>query len=200
MAADNITLGHFRLDGLPPSPRGVPQVEVTFDIDANGILNVTAKDKATGREQKVTITASTNLSKDEIERKVRDAQQHESEDKRRRELIEARNQGDNLAYQTEKTLRELGDKVPANDRSNIESKVSELREALKGEDTPRIKKLSEELQQAFYAISQQLYQQGAPNPATPGSGMPGGNGHGTNGGSEQGPEDEGVVEGQFHEA
>jgi len=195
MATDNMTLGHFRLDGIPPSPRGVPQVEVTFDIDANGILNVTAKDKATGREQKVTITASTNLSKDEIENKVRDAQQHETEDKHRRELIEARNQGDNLAYQTEKTLRELGDKVPADDRSNIESKVRDLREALNGEDTSRIKQLNEELQQAFYAISQQLYQQGQP-----GSGMPGGNGHGPDGEPEQGPDDEGVVEGQFHEA
>jgi molecular chaperone DnaK len=195
MANDNMTLGHFRLDGIPPSPRGVPQVEVTFDIDANGILNVTAKDKATGREQKVTITASTNLSKEEIDAKVRDAKQHESEDKRRRELIEARNQGDSLAYQTEKTLRELGDKVPASDRSNIESKVSDLREALKGEDTARIKQISEDVQQAFYAISQQLYQQGQP-----GVGTPGGNGHAPASGTSQEPDDEGVVEGEFHEA
>jgi molecular chaperone DnaK len=195
MANDNMTLGHFRLDGIPPSPRGVPQVEVTFDIDANGIINVTAKDKATSREQKVTITASTNLSKDEIDAKVRDAKQHESEDKRHRELIEARNQGDSLAYQTEKTLRELGDKVPASDRSNIEGKVSDLREALKGEDTARIKQISEELQQAFYAISQQLYQQGQPDVGTPS-----GNGHGPSSGTSQEPDDEGVVEGEFHEA
>jgi len=195
MAGDNMTLGHFRLDGIPPSPRGIPQVEVTFDIDANGILNVAAKDKATGREQKVTITASTNLSKEDIERKVRDAQQHEAEDKRRRELIEARNTGDSLAYQTEKTLRELGDKVPANERTNIEGKVKDLREALKSEDTAHIKKLSEELQQAFYAISQQLYQQGQP-----GAGTPGGNGHGPTAGPQQPPTDEGVVDGQFTEA
>jgi len=195
MANDNMTLGHFRLDGIPPSPRGMPQVEVTFDIDANGILNVTAKDKATGREQKVTITASTNLSKEDIERKVRDAQQNEAEDKRRRELIEARNQGDSLAYQTEKTLRELGDKVPANDRSNIESKVRDLRETLKGEDTARIKKLSEELQQAFYAISQQLYQQGQQAGAAPG-----GNGHGPTAGPSPESNDEGVVDGEFREA
>ena len=195
MASDNMTLGHFRLDGIPPSPRGMPQVEVTFDIDANGIINVAAKDKATGREQKVTITASTNLSKEDIDRKVRDAQQHEAEDKRRRELIEARNLGDSLAYQTEKALRELGDKVPANDRTNIESKVRDLREALKSDDTARIKKLSEELQQAFYAISQQLYQQGQPDGATPG-----GNGHGPAAGARPGENDEGVVEGEFREA
>jgi len=195
MASDNMTLGHFRLDGIPPSPRGMPQVEVTFDIDANGILNVAAKDKATGREQKVTITASTNLSKEDIETKVRDAQQHEVEDKRHRELIEARNQGDSLAYQTEKTLGELGDKVPANDRTNIESKVRDLREALKSEDTTHIKKLSEELQQAFYAISQQLYQQ-----SQPASAAPGGNGHGPAAEPRSGENDEGVVEGEFREA
>jgi molecular chaperone DnaK len=195
MAGDNMTLGHFRLDGIPPSPRGMPQVEVTFDIDANGILSVTAKDKATGREQKVTITASTNLSKEDIEGKVRDAQQHEAEDKRRRELIEARNQGDSLAYQTDKTLRELGEKVPANERTNIEGKVKDLREALKSEDTARIKKLSEELQQAFYAISQQLYQQGQQASAAPG-----GNGHGPTVGPQPGETDEGVVEGEFREA
>jgi molecular chaperone DnaK len=195
MAGDNMTLGHFRLDGIPPSPRGMPQVEVIFDIDANGILNVTAKDKATGREQKVTITASTNLSKEDIDRKVRDAQQHETEDKRRRELIEARNQGDSLAYQTEKTLRELGDKVPASDRTNIEGKVKDLREALKGEDIAQLKKLSEELQQAFYAISQQLYQQGQ----QPGA-APGGNGHGPAAEPRPVDTDEGVVEGEFHEA
>jgi molecular chaperone DnaK len=195
MASDNMTLGHFRLDGIPPSPRGMPQVEVTFDIDANGILNVAAKDKATGREQKVTITASTNLSKEDIDRKVRDAQQHEAEDKHRRELIEARNQGDSLAYQTEKTLGELGDKVPANDRTHIESKVRDLREALKSEDSVHIKKLSEELQQAFYAISQQLYQQGQQADAAPG-----GNGHGPAAESRSGETDEGVVEGEFREA
>jgi len=195
MAADNMSLGRFRLEGIPPAPRGLPQVEVTFDIDANGILNVTAKDKATGREQKVTITASTNLNKDEIERKVREAREHEAEDKKLRDQVEARNTADSLAYQTEKTLRDLGDKVPANERTAIEGKINALREATKGSDTVHIKKLSEELQQAFYAISQQLYQQ-------QGQSVPGGNGNG-NGSAhtgDTGPTNEGVVEGEFRDA
>jgi molecular chaperone DnaK len=195
MAADNMSLGHFRLDGIPPAPRGIPQIEVIFDIDANGILNVTAKDKATGREQKVTITASTNLSKDEIDRKVREAQQNEAADRKRRELIEARNTADSLAYQTEKTVRDLGDKLPAHERSTIERKIADLREAAKGDDTARIKKISEELQQAFYAISQQLYQQpGSSQAGDPAQGFTGGNG------SAPGkPTQDGVVDGEFCE-
>ena len=157
MAVDNMSLGRFRLEGIPPAPRGIPQVEVTFDIDANGILNVVARDKATSREQKVVITASTNLSKDEIERKVRQARENEAEDRRQRELVEVRNTADNLAYQTEKTLRELGDRVPSAERSNIERKVSALREALKSSDSARIKQQFEDLQNAFHALSQQLY-------------------------------------------
>lgn len=168
MASDNMSLGRFRLDGIPPAPRGIPQVEVTFDIDANGILNVTARDKATGKEQKVTITASTNLNKEEIERKVQEARQHEAEDKKRRELIEARNTADQLTYQTEKTLRDLGDKVPEAERSNIEAKVNDLKQAAQGDDAARIKQLTEEVQQAFHALSQQLYAQGQPQPETPG--------------------------------
>ncbi|MFZ5909733.1 MAG: molecular chaperone DnaK [Chloroflexota bacterium] len=170
MAADNMSLGRFRLDGIPPAPRGIPQVEVTFDIDANGILHVTARDKATGKEQKVTITASTNMSKDDIERKVQEARQHEAEDKKRRDLIDARNTADNLAYQTEKTLKDLGDKVPAAEKSNIESKINELKQAAQGDDAERIKRLTEEVQQAFHALSQQLYAQGQPQP----EGGPGG--------------------------
>jgi molecular chaperone DnaK len=194
MAADNMTLGHFRLEGIPPAPRGLPQVEVTFDIDANGILNVTARDKATGREQKVTITASTNLSQGEIERMVQQAREHQSEDRKRRELVEARNNADSLAYQTEKTLTELGEKVPASERQNIQSKIDALREAIKGEDAARIKSLSDELQNAFHALSQQLYAQ-----QQPGGPQPGGNGRGN--GQAHGPEDEGeVIEGEFHEA
>jgi len=196
MAADNMSLGRFRLEGIPPAPRGIPQIEVTFDIDANGILNVTARDKATGKEQKVTITASTNLNQAEIDRMVNEAREHEAEDRKRRELIEARNMGDSLAYQTEKTLRELGDKVPADERQNIESKIAELREALKGDDIEQIKRLSEGLQNAFHALSQQLYAQQATE-ATPGGYAPGssGNGHGGQ------PDDEGeVVEGEFREA
>ncbi len=179
MAVDNMSLGRFRLDGIPPAPRGIPQIEVTFDIDANGILNVTAKDKATGKEQKVTVTASTNLSKEDIARKIEEARKYEAEDKKRRELVETRNTADQLAYQTEKTLRELGDKVPASERSNIEAKINDLKQAAQGEDTERMKRLIEEVQQAFHALSQQLYAQGqtppqsgpqASGPATPPSG------------------------------
>ena len=168
MATDNMSLGRFRLDGIPPAPRGIPQVEVTFDIDANGILNVTAKDKATGKEQKVTITASTNMSKDDIEKKVQEARQHEAEDKKRREIIDARNTADQLTYQTEKTLNELGDKVPVAERENIQSKVEELKQAAKGDDAGHIKQLTEEVQQAFHALSQQLYAQGQPQPEAAG--------------------------------
>jgi molecular chaperone DnaK len=187
MAADNMSLGRFRLEGIPPAPRGVPQIEVTFDIDANGILNVTARDKATGKEQRVTITASTNLSKEDVERMVEEAKKHEAEDRRRRELAEARNSADSLAYQAEKTLRELGDKVPAADRESIEKKISELREAIKGDDINQIKRLTEELQQASYALSQQLYAQQQAGQAE--------------GQAKAGGEDEGeVVEGEFREA
>jgi len=168
MAADNMSLGRFRLDGIPPAPRGIPQVEVTFDIDANGILHVTAKDKATGKEQKVTITASTNLNKNDIDRMVQEARQHEGEDKKRRELIEAKNNADSLVYQTEKALRDLGDKVSGTDAQDIQRKVDELKSAAQSEDLNRIKRATEEVQQAFYALSQQLYAQGQPQPETPG--------------------------------
>jgi len=168
MAADNMSLGRFRLDGIPPAPRGIPQVEVTFDIDANGILHVTAKDKATGKEQKVTITASTNLNKNDIDRMVQEARQHEGEDKKRRELIEAKNNADSLVYQTEKALRDLGDKVSSSDTQDIQSKIDELKSAAQSDDTNRIKRASEEVQQAFHALSQQIYAQGEPQPETPG--------------------------------
>jgi len=188
MANDNMSLGRFRLDGIPPAPRGIPQIEVTFDIDANGILHVTAKDKATGKEQKVTITASTNLNKSDIERMVQEARQNEAADKQRRELIEAKNNADNMAYQTEKSLRELGDKVPANERSNIESKVNELKQAAQTDDLARIKRATEEVQQAFYALSQQLYAQGQPQ------------GQAAGGPSGQQPGNEGdVIEGEVKE-
>src|SRR5574341_984151 len=186
MAEDNMTLGRFRLDGIPAAPRGLPQVEVTFDIDANGILHVTEKDKATGKEQKVTITASTNLNKSEIERMVSEAREHESEDRKHRELVEARNMADSLAYQTEKTLRELGDKVPANDRQTIEEKINAVRQSIKGDDTNNIKRLQDELQNAFHALSQQVYAQQQQTGQ-----QPGGNG--------QGPRTDGegdVVEGE----
>ncbi|MEE9507850.1 MAG: molecular chaperone DnaK [Anaerolineales bacterium] len=189
MAADNMTLGRFRLDGIPTAPRGIPQIEVTFDIDANGIINVNALDKATGKTQQVTITASTNLNKDDVERMVQEAKKHEGEDRKRREIAEARNNGDNLAYQAEKTLNDLGDKVPADDRQSIESKIAELREAIKGDDADHIKRLTEEVQQASYALSQQLYAQQTPPEGDEQSG------------DSPTPEEEGdVVEGEFREA
>jgi len=193
MAADNMSLGRFRLEGIPPAPRGVPQVEVTFDIDANGILNVTARDKATGKEQNVTITASTNLSKEDVNKMMDEAKRHETDDRKRRELIEARNTADSIAYQTEKTLRDLGDKVPANERENIDTKINELRDTLKNDDVHAIKNQTESLQNAFHALSQQLY---AHQQTEPPKASPGGNGHkpGT-------PEEDGeVVEGEFREA
>jgi molecular chaperone DnaK len=191
MAGDNMTLGRFRLEGIPPAPRGLPQIEVTFDIDANGILNVAARDKATGREQKVTITASTNLEKSEVERMVEQAKQHEAEDRKKRELAEARNAGDTMAYQAEKALRDLGDKVPTGDRTQIEAKVKALQEALKGDDVSRIRQLTEEVQQASYALSQQLYAQQAASGETSTNG----------GGRQKGTSEEGdVVEGEFREA
>jgi molecular chaperone DnaK len=188
MAADNKTLGRFRLDGIPPAPRGMPQIEVTFDIDANGILNVTARDKATGKEQKVTITASTNLSDGDISRMVDEAKKHESEDRQRKELAEARNNADSMAYQVEKALNELGDKVPEGDRKQIEEKVTKLREAINGDDIQQIKRLTEEVQQASHALSQQMYSQQA---EAQDSGSAPENGDG-------GEED--VVEGEFREA
>src|SRR5690349_15110952 len=172
MAADNMSLGRFRLDGIPPAPRGLPQVEVTFDIDANGILHVTAKDKASGKEQKVTITASTNLNKGDIDRMVQEARQHEAEDKKRRELIDAKNTADSLVYQTEKALRDLGDKVSGTDSQDIQGKIDELKSAAQSDDINRIKQASERVEQAFHALSQQLYSQGQPQPETPGGPAP----------------------------
>jgi len=169
MANDNMSLGRFRLDGIPPAPRGIPQVEVTFDIDANGILNVTAKDKASGKEQKIVVTASTNLNKGDIDRMVNEARQNEAADKKRREMIDAKNTADTLVYQTEKALRDLGDKVPANERTDIEAKINDLKSAAQTDDLARIKKASEDAQQAFYALSQQLYAQGQPQPGAPGA-------------------------------
>jgi molecular chaperone DnaK len=180
LAADNMTLGRFRLEGIPPAPRGVPQIEVTFDIDANGILNVSARDKATGKEQRITITASTNLSKDEIERMVRDAELHAAEDKRRRELIELKNQSDSLAYQSEKSLNELGDKVDPALKSRVEGLIKDLREAISQENESRMRSISSELQQAMYQVSQSAYTSA------------GGDGAGAKKGK-----DEGVVEGEY---
>jgi molecular chaperone DnaK len=194
MAADNMILGRFNLEGIPPAPRGMPQVEVTFDIDANGILNVTAQDKATGREQRITITASTNLTKDEVEQKVQEAKRHEAEDARRRELVEARNTADSLVYQAEKSLEELGDKVPAGDRATIQSNIEDLKKAKDGDDAARIKQLIEQLQQATYAMGQQVHAQ----QEAAGQQAPGGSAGYEPPPHDGGPEEE-VVEGEFHE-
>jgi molecular chaperone DnaK len=157
MAADNMLLGEFRLEGIPPAPRGTPQVEVTFDIDANGILNVSAKDRATGKEQKITITASTNLNKQDIDRMVQEAQRNAADDRRRRELAVARNNADTLAYQAEKALQDLGDKLPYEERTRIEQQARELREAMKGDDVSRMQQLSETLEQMVHSLGQQAY-------------------------------------------
>ncbi|MEH1838529.1 MAG: molecular chaperone DnaK [Nostoc sp.] len=165
---DNKSLGTFRLDGIPPAPRGVPQIEVVFDIDANGILNVTAKDKGTGKEQSISITGASTLDKNDVDRMVREAEQNASSDKERREKIERKNQADSLAYQAEKQLQELGDKVPAADKTKVEGLVKELREAVAKEDDEQIKKLTPELQQALFAVGSNIYQQ-AGNSTTPGA-------------------------------
>jgi len=158
MAADNKTLGRFTLSGIAPAPRGVPQIEVTFDIDANGIVNVSAKDKGTGKEANITITASTNLSDDEIDKAVKDAEKFAEADKKRKESIETKNNADQVVYQTEKTLKDLGDKVSAEDKANIEEKIKAVNAVKDGEDLDAIKKATEDLTQAFYAVSSKIYQ------------------------------------------
>ncbi len=169
MANDNKTLGEFRLDGVPPAPRGVPQIEVTFDLDSNGILSVTAQDKATGKEQQIQITASTNLSEGEVDQMVREAKQHETEDQRSRELADMRNQADQLVYSVEKTMADLGDQVPPTDRGQVENLVNDLKTAIAGDDLNRMRTLIEQLQQATYALTQQQQQaqaQGQPQAAS----------------------------------
>jgi len=191
MAADNTTLGRFRLEGLPAAPRGMPQIEVSFDIDANGILNVAARDQATGKEQRVTITATTHLNEKDIQRMVDEAKQHSAEDSRLRDLVEARNRADSLAYGAEKALRELGDRVPATDRQSIEVKIAELRQAMTGDDAARIQRVAAEVEQASHALSQQI-----------GAQPTGGQASGPSEGGISGrPEGEGeVIEGEFREA
>lgn len=164
MAADNKSLGRFHLDGIPPAMRGVPQIEVTFDIDANGIVNVFAKDLGTGKEQKITITASTNMGKDEIEKAVKDAEKFQAEDKKRKEAIETKNHAEQLCYQTEKTLNDLGDKVTEDEKSAITAQIEKVRSAITSDDTENIKKETDELSKKFYEISQRLYSQGEQNP------------------------------------
>jgi len=197
MSNDNKSLGTFRLDGIPPAPRGVPQIEVIFDIDANGILNVTAKDKGTGKEQSISITGASTLPKDEVERMVNEAEKNASTDKERREKIDRKNQADSLSYQAEKQLSELGDKVPAADKTKVEGLIKDLREAIQQEDDERIKTLTTELQQALYSISTNLYQQaggGSDGGPTP----PGAGGSDTGSSGSTGPDD--VIDAEFSES
>ncbi len=181
-AKDNKTLGMFHLDGIAPARRGVPQIEVTFDIDANGIVNVSAKDLGTGREQHITITSNTNMSKEDVEAAVREAEQYASEDKARREAVDIRNNADQAVYQCEKTLEEMGDKLEESEKTEIQSKIDAVKEALKGEDTEAIKAAEEELMKAFYAVSEKLYQaaaaqQGDAGAAPDGTATPDGEGY-----------------------
>ncbi|MCI8624408.1 MAG: molecular chaperone DnaK [Provencibacterium sp.] len=169
MARDNKTLGMFHLDGIAPARRGVPQIEVTFDIDANGIVHVSAKDLGTGKEQNITITSSTNMSKDDIERAVKEAEQFAEEDKKNREAVEVRNNAEQLCYQCEKTVADLGDKISETEKGEVNQKIETLREALKGNDGEVIKTRSEELQKSFYELSEKLYKQAGPQPGAEGA-------------------------------
>ena len=191
-ARDNKSLGTFHLDGIAPAPRGVPQIEVTFDIDANGIVHVSAKDLGTGKEQSITITASTNMSKDDIDKAVKDAEQYAAEDKKRREEVDVRNNADQMVFQTEKALGEFGDKVSAEEKSEVETKLSALKEALKSGSIDDIKAKQDDLQKAFYAISEKVYQQAAQAQGQQPGAQPG-NDAGTQ------PKDDGAVDADFHE-
>ena len=191
MAQYNKTLGRFNLDGIAPARRGVPQIEVTFDIDANGIVNVSAKDLGTGKEQHITITSSSNMSKDDIEKAVKEAEQYAAQDKKMKEDVEVRNQADQMVYQSEKTLNEMGDKIPAEDKSKVQAGIDKLKEALKGTDTAAIKTATDELTQDFYAVSEKLYQQANPQ--------------GAQGGAQAGPDmggqqAGGAQDGQYYDA
>ncbi|RPJ16565.1 MAG: molecular chaperone DnaK, partial [Desulfobacteraceae bacterium] len=159
MAAGNKTLGRFELVGIPPAPRGIPQIEVAFDIDANGIVNVSAKDLATSKEQSIQITASSGLSKDEIDKLIKDAELHAEDDKKKRELVDARNMGDALIYSTEKSIKDLGDKVDAATKSNVDAVINRLKKAMEGEDTSEIKQLTDELTQASHKLAEAMYKQ-----------------------------------------
>ena len=190
LARDNKSLGHFRLEGIAPAPRGIPQIEVTFDIDANGILNVTARDKATGREQKITITASSGLSKDQVERMVREAELHAQEDRQRKEEIEMRNRADSMAYQAERTLKDVGDKISAGLRTEVEEKIKAVRDALSQNDVSGMQLAADALERTMQRIGQEIYSQ--PGTAAGSNGATGST-------SGPGPQDPGTVEGEYRE-
>ena len=190
LARDNKSLGHFRLEGIAPAPRGIPQIEVTFDIDANGILNVTARDKATGREQKITITASSGLSKDQVERMVREAELHAQEDRQHKEEIEMRNRADSMAYQAERTLKDVGDKISAGLRTEVEEKIKAVRDALSQNDVSGMQLAADDLERTLQRVGQEIYSQ--PGTAAGSNGATGST-------SGPGPEEPGTVEGEYRE-
>ena len=199
MAADNMTLARFDLTGIPPAPRGVPQIEVTFDIDANGIVKVSAKDTGTGKEQSIKITASSGLSEDDIQRLVKEAEAHASDDKKKQELIEARNKADSLIYGTEKSINEVGDKLDASLKSDIQAKIAELKKTMEGEDVNAIKSSIENLEKASHKLAEELYQKqnmGGANPGAGAAGQPGGAQQNQQG---KGKGDDDVVDADFTE-
>jgi molecular chaperone DnaK len=197
MAAQNRTLGKFHLTGLPPAPRGVPQIEVTFDIDANGILNVTAKDNATGKDQKITITSSSGLSKEEVERMAKEADSHSAEDKAKREEIEAKNQLDSMVYQMEKMLRESGDKISGEDRGAVENAIADAKKALEAGDKAGMDRAREALTQASHKLAEQMYK-AAGSQGGPGAGPgPGTGPSGSAGDNGQAKKDEGVIDAEY---
>jgi molecular chaperone DnaK len=199
LAKDNRTLGKFHLTGIPPAPRGIPQIEVTFDIDANGILNVTAKDNATGKDQKITITSSSGLSKDEVERMAKEADSHSAEDKAKREEIESKNKLDSMVYSVEKMLREQGDKISGSERGDVENAIADAKKALESNDKSAMDKAHETLTQASHKLAEQMYKaaqpQGAPGAGpTPGGPDPHANGASGNGKAKK---DEGVIDAEY---
>jgi molecular chaperone DnaK len=198
MAGQNRTLGKFHLTGLPPAPRGVPQIEVTFDIDANGILNVMAKDNATGKDQKITITSSSGLSKEEVERMAKEADSHAAEDKAKKEEIESRNQLDGMVYQIEKMLRENGDKISGEERGQVENALGDAKKALEGSDVKQMNTAREKLTAASHKLAEAMYKQASPGAGTPGAGA-GGPEPGSNGAasSEEPKKDEGVIDAEY---
>ncbi|WP_295075776.1 molecular chaperone DnaK [Ruminococcus sp.] len=198
-ARDNKQLGTFRLDGIAPAPRGIPQIEVTFDIDQNGIVHVSAKDLGTGKEQNISITASTNMSKDDIDKAVKEAEQYAAEDKKRREAVDNKNEAENLVFQCEKALTDFGDKVSADEKSNIEAKCTALKSAIAADNNDEIKSLKEDLQKAFYDLSAKIYQQAAPNGAQGIDPSQFANMGGAADAGAQGGNDDGVVDADFTE-
>jgi molecular chaperone DnaK len=198
MAAQNRTLGKFHLTGIPPAPRGVPQIEVTFDIDANGILNVTAKDNATGKDQKITITSSSGLSKEEVERMAKDADAHAAEDKAQRETIDSKNQLDSMVYQIEKMLKEQGDKISGSDRGDVENAIADAKKALESNDKAQMDRARETLTQASHKLAEQMYKSAQAQTPPPGGGAgPSGSAGGPQPGNGEAKKDEGVIDAEY---